>query len=204
MAYRQDTITAKELKAESVFKLGRATAETLGASRTIVNGEGPILSFDAGGSSRNVTLPTRADVNDGVVMIIHNFSTAGENLVIKNVATTTLATIPSSGIALVFAAIADETPGTREWKVALVGGEDLALADALTVTGATALNGTVALGDATTDTIAFYGTTKISQRAGSTQATSLLSSNSLGTAGLQAMVEIMNTLQAIGIWKGAA
>ncbi len=161
-------------------------------------------------------MPARADVNDGVVLIIHNFSTAGENLTVKNSATTTLAVIPSSGIALVFAAVADETPGTREWKVALVGGEDLALADDLTVTGDLNVTGPSTftgsilasaggkISSATSVGIAFYGTTTVSQRASSAQASSLVTSTSLGTAGAAVLLEVVNTLTALGLWKGAA
>jgi len=63
------------------------------------------------------------------------------------------------------------------------------------------------IGAATSNKVAFYGTTPISQRAGSTQATSLLStasSTAIDTLTKAAIIEIMNTLQAIGIWKGAA
>lgn len=48
--------------------------------------------------------------------------------------------------------------------------DDLAVTDSLTVGGATILNGTIALGDAITDTVGFYGTTKVAQRAGAAQA----------------------------------
>ena len=77
----------------------------------------------------------------------------------------------------------------------------------LTASGATTLNGTVALGNATTDTIGFYGTTKITQRSGAVQGTSLVgtaSSTDIDTATKAAIIEIMNTLAAIGIWKGSA
>ena len=82
--------------------------------------------------------------------------------------------------------------------------DDVVVADALTVTGATTLNGIVAAGNATTDTIGFYGTTAISQRASSDQSTSLIISNSIGTAAEKVMEEICNTLTALGLWKGAA
>lgn len=64
-----------------------------------------------------------------------------------------------------------------------------------------------AIGDAITDTVGFYGLTPIAQRAGATQATSLVgtaSSTAVDTATKAAIIEIMNTLAAIGIWKGAA
>lgn len=259
MAYRQDQIGARDLRADSVFRLGKGAAETLAGNRTVVDGEGPILSMDAGGSSRNVTLPARALANDGVVLVVHNISTAGENLVIKNSAASTLVTLPSSGVALVFAAVADETPGTREWKAAIIGGEDLALADALTVTGIATLTSTlvvakqasftsnaviastlalssnltvasqgsftsdvvvasvlgvgknatfssgVFLGTATSNLVGAYGGTGASQRASSNQAsTNAATSASFGATQLAILQEIMNTLTALSLWKGAA
>lgn len=67
--------------------------------------------------------------------------------------------------------------------------------------------GNVALGDATSDTIGLYGTTAISQRAGAAQATSLVgtaSSADVTTDMKAALIEVMNTLKLIGIWKGSA
>lgn len=232
--YRQDQLEGRELRAASVFKLGRGQAETLAGNRIVVNGEGPILSMDAGGSSRNVTLPARADVNDGVVLVLHNISTAGENLVVKNSAASTLVTLPSSGVALIFAAVADETPGTREWKAAIIGGEDMAIADALTVTGIATLSSTLivakqasftsnivaastvdaqavfsaktpTLGKATSDVVGFFGGTGSSQRASSNQAsTNAAVSASFGATQLAILQEIQNTLTAASLWKGAA
>lgn len=69
-------------------------------------------------------------------------------------------------------------------------------------------NGTgVSIGQSITDTVAFYGKTPIAQRAGAAQATSLLStasSTAIDTATKAAIIEIMNTLAALSIWKGAA
>lgn len=233
MAHRQDQLGAGTLIVEQAFKV-RAQAETLGAARTVVDGEGPVLAFDAGGSSRNVTLPARAAANDGIWMLVHNISTAGENLTVKNSAATTLVTVPSSGVALVFASVADETPGTREWKAALIGGEDMAIADALTVTGIATLNSTLivakqasftsnivaastldaqtvfsaktpTLGKATSDVVGFFGGTGSSQRASSNQAsTNAAVSASFGATQLAILQEIMNTLTTMSAWKGAA
>ncbi len=74
---------------------------------------------------------------------------------------------------------------------------------------ANALNpyGDVQIGDATTDTLGFYGATPIAQRALAAQATSLVgtaSSTALDTATKAALIEVMNTLTALGLWKGAA
>lgn len=56
-------------------------------------------------------------------------------------------------------------------------------------------------------TAGFYGTTPIIQRAAAAQATSLLStasSTAIDTQTKAAILEIMNTLAALGLWKGAA
>jgi hypothetical protein len=64
------------------------------------------------------------------------------------------------------------------------------------------------LGQSITDTIGFYGlATPIAQRAGAAQATSLVgtaSSADVDTALKAAVIEIMNTLDALNLWKGAA
>jgi hypothetical protein len=63
-------------------------------------------------------------------------------------------------------------------------------------------------GRASTDKIGFYGlATPISQRAGAAQATSLVATASSTdvTSDLKgAVIEIMNTLAALNLWKGAA
>jgi len=63
------------------------------------------------------------------------------------------------------------------------------------------------VGQSSTDKIGFYGTTPIVQRSGAAQATSLLStasSTAIDTVTKAAIIEIMNALAAIGIWKGSA
>jgi hypothetical protein len=65
----------------------------------------------------------------------------------------------------------------------------------------------VKLGQATSAKVAFYGTTAISQRAGGAQATSLVgtaSSADVTTDLKAAVIEIMNTLTNLGLWKGSA
>lgn len=59
----------------------------------------------------------------------------------------------------------------------------------------------------TTEKLGLYGVTPIVQRSGAAQATSLLStasSTAIDTATKAAIIEIMNTLTAIGVWKGSA
>lgn len=61
------------------------------------------------------------------------------------------------------------------------------------------------LGQSATDKVSMYGVTPIAQRSLAAQATSLLSSSSDFTAAhLNALVEVMNTMAALGMWKGSA
>jgi hypothetical protein len=63
------------------------------------------------------------------------------------------------------------------------------------------------LGQAAADLINLYGGTPASQRASSTQATSLLStasSTAIDTLTKAALIEVMNVLNAIGAMKGSA
>ena len=66
----------------------------------------------------------------------------------------------------------------------------------------------VNLGRSITDKVGFYGlAAPIAQRAGAAQATSLVgtaSSTDVDTALKAAVIEIMNTLAALNLWKGAA
>ena len=55
--------------------------------------------------------------------------------------------------------------------------------------------------------ISFYGVTAVTQRAAAAQATSLVgtaSSTAVNSDLKAAVIEIMNTLTAVGLWKGAA
>lgn len=61
----------------------------------------------------------------------------------------------------------------------------------------------------TDGSIGFYGTAPITRRSGSTQATSVVSGVSTGAVStnslvLAALLEIMSTLTALGLWKGGA
>ena len=56
-------------------------------------------------------------------------------------------------------------------------------------------------------TVGFYGKAPIAQRATAAQATSLVgtaSATAVDTNLKAAIIEIMNTLQAVGLWKGSA
>ncbi len=70
-----------------------------------------------------------------------------------------------------------------------------------------AISALTSLGVATGGLFGLYGTTPVVQRALAAQATSLVgtaSSTAVNTDMKAAMIEIMNTLAALGIWKGSA
>lgn len=55
--------------------------------------------------------------------------------------------------------------------------------------------------------LGFYGTTPISQRSGAAQATSAVGTASSADVTTQlkaAVIELMNTMAALGLWKGSA
>lgn len=56
----------------------------------------------------------------------------------------------------------------------------------------------------TSDIVSFYGVTGTSQRASSTQATSIVSASTYTSSHHATLLEIMNTLAAAGLWKGGA
>lgn len=61
--------------------------------------------------------------------------------------------------------------------------------------------------NATTDKISFYGVTPIVQRSAAAQNTTLLStasSTAIDTLTKAAIIEIMDTLRLLGLWKGSA
>lgn len=65
------------------------------------------------------------------------------------------------------------------------------------------------VGAAATSLVGFYGETPAVQRASSAQATSLISGVSTGAVStnslvLAALIEVMNTLDGMGLWKGGA
>lgn len=67
----------------------------------------------------------------------------------------------------------------------------------------------VQVGAATTSLVGFYGTAPIAQRASSSQAVSVVSGVSTGAVStnslvLAALIEVMSTLTALGVWKGSA
>lgn len=91
---------------------------------------------------------------------------------------------------------------------AVIGGTTPAAGSFTAIVGTTlTTTGNAAIGDAITDTIGFYGTTPTAQRALAAQNTTLLttaSSTAIDTLTKAALIEIMDTLKALGLWKGAA
>jgi hypothetical protein len=70
-----------------------------------------------------------------------------------------------------------------------------------------AAGGGLRIGNSITEKVIFYGGTPIAQRSGAAQATSLVgtaSSTAVNTDMKAALIEVMNTLAALGLWKGAA
>lgn len=62
-------------------------------------------------------------------------------------------------------------------------------------------------GQSAADKISLYGATPVVQRSGAAQATSNLStasSTAIDTQTKAALIEVMNTLAALGIWKGSS
>jgi uncharacterized protein YkwD len=63
------------------------------------------------------------------------------------------------------------------------------------------------VGSSATEKVGLFGVTPIVQRSGAAQNTTLLStasSTAVDTATKAAIIEIMNTLTALGVWKGSA
>ena len=63
------------------------------------------------------------------------------------------------------------------------------------------------LGQSAADKVSLYGVAPVAQRSGAAQATSLVgtaSSTAVDTNLKAAVIEIMNTLAAVGVWKGSA
>lgn len=64
-----------------------------------------------------------------------------------------------------------------------------------------------ALGQSATDKVSLYGATPVAQRASALQATSQISLTTFMTINTNVAafcLEVANTLQALGVWKGAA
>jgi predicted transposase YdaD len=63
------------------------------------------------------------------------------------------------------------------------------------------------LGQSVSDKVSLYGVTPITQRSGASQNTTLLttaSSTAIDTLTKAAIIEIMDTLRVLGVWKGSA
>lgn len=79
------------------------------------------------------------------------------------------------------------------------------MANNVAIDGTLLIGGGQTMGDAAADPIGFYGTTPVTQRAGSNQATTnVVTSASYGTLQVAQLQEVMNTLIGLGLMKGAA
>jgi hypothetical protein len=120
-----------------------------------------------------------------------------------------MAGVRISGLSNVTSADTTHTDDLTVTDDVAIGG-DLAVTGTLAVTGAATMvnvtaTGTVLAGNAAADLIGFYDGTGITQRASSNQAsTNVATSASFGATQLAAVQEIMATLTALKLWKGAA
>lgn len=102
----------------------------------------------------------------------------------------------------------------REHSSGTVNADNLTLSGTLTVTGAATMNGNVVVGNATTDTIGFYGATAVAQIAAATQAS--VSAPTISETPTKAQLDaaflatntLLNKLRAdlvtLGLIKGSA
>jgi hypothetical protein len=73
----------------------------------------------------------------------------------------------------------------------------------------TGLASPAGMGSTSSSKVGFYGTAPIAQRSSSSQSTALVASVSTGAVStnslvLAALVEVMSTLEALGLWKGGS
>jgi len=91
-------ISTPELRVRDVLKLDQ-NIEVLSGNKTLVVTDKTVQRLDPGGTSRNVTLPAEASSTDILFWIYNESNGAGEDLVIKNDATTTIITLgPGMGM----------------------------------------------------------------------------------------------------------
>ena len=184
MRGRFDDLVADGGLIRRAFRL-ESDVQTLGGNVILLDNDGVIKAYDAGGSGRNVTLPARTEANDGTMRLIINLSTAGEVLTIKNSGATTLLALASGSMAVVIASGTAEAPGTREWQVFQLGGEDLTITDDLSitgdlaVTGVTTLNGNVNIGNSATDKVRFFAATLTVQQTLTCTATTVIGTTTI-------------------------
>ncbi len=141
-------------------------AQTLAATFTVAAKMPSVLFLDPNGAAREVDLPLATTINNkGLMFIIISTATSDFNLTVKDsTGVTTFGVIGKGDVGTFYC------DGTTWWALTPADVQNLSLGGTLTVAGATALNGNVALGDAVTDTIGAYGVTKVTQPLGATQA----------------------------------
>lgn len=79
---------------------GGINVETLGAAKVLDNRSSQFQVLDPGGASRDVTLPALG-TSKGLVFVFRNTADAAENLVIKNAAAATIATLARGEAAVI-------------------------------------------------------------------------------------------------------
>lgn len=141
--------------------------QALGATFVMDADMPPLISLDPGGAGREVDLPAE---EKGLWFLISNTADAAETLTVKeDSAVTTIATLGQDEYGLFFCSVNEA--GALEWRCLTPSGigDTLTLAT-LTVTGNTAMQGNVDVGNAVSDTVGFYGSTKVAQPASGSQA----------------------------------
>jgi len=79
-----------------------AATETLAATRALTAADPSMLKLDPGGAARDVTLDAEENIpTTGLIRWIFNAADAAENLVLKNDAGTTIATVNQNESAIV-------------------------------------------------------------------------------------------------------
>lgn len=135
-------------------KLGTAF-QLLGATYTMDAEMQPVQSLDPGGSSRTVLLP--AETKGLWFLIVNTADVAGEVLTIKEDSnTTTIVTLGQDESAMLFCTTNEA--GALEWRAISPSG----VGDSLSV-GTLTVTSSFQGGDATTDTVGFFGTTPVVQ-----------------------------------------
>ena len=76
-----------------IFARTLVNAETLAATKTLVTGDKMVQWFDPNGVSRDVVLPAEASSTNLLFIILNTADGAGEDLVVKNAAAATIATL---------------------------------------------------------------------------------------------------------------
>lgn len=127
------------VKIWSGFKMGR-NSQTLAGTKTLTTADPPFQAFDPDGSDRTILLPAEAS-SDGLIFIVTNWGSAGEQLAVKEDAgSTTILTVEAGDVGVV---ICDGT--TWRGGVLMSGAAGVGAAAAIAdLTGGTNINAVTA------------------------------------------------------------